>query len=60
MKVRVGDKWYSSDDQPLSVMFTDDELADIKTMTRDEFPNLRFTAGRFDTQEEIEAWAKSL
>lgn len=60
MKVRIGDTWYSSDDQPVSVMFEDDELEGIKTMDRETCPNLRFTAGRFYTQEEIEAWAKSL
>ncbi|WP_168188515.1 hypothetical protein [Pseudomonas sp. A25(2017)] len=58
MKVKIGDTWYSAEDQPISVMFEDEELECIKQMDRDSSPNLRFTAGRLDDQELLD-WAKS-
>lgn len=57
MKVKIGDIWYSAEDQPLSVQFTDEELEFVKTMDRESSPNLRFTAGNLEGDELLE-WAR--
>ncbi|MGR6617639.1 hypothetical protein ACU6QK_15575 [Pseudomonas rhodesiae] len=58
MKVKIGDTWHSAEDQPISVMFEDEELEFIKQMDRETSPNLRFTVGRMEDQELLD-WAKS-
>jgi hypothetical protein len=58
MKVKIGDTWYSAEDQPISVMFEDEELSLIKEMDRESSPNLRFTAGRMEDADLLD-WAKS-
>lgn len=57
MKVKVGDTWFSAEDQPIAIMFTDEELELIKDMDRENSPNLRFTSGHMEPAELI-AWAK--
>lgn len=57
MKIKIGETWYSAEDQPLSVQFTDEELEFIKSMNRETSPNLRFTAGHLEG-DELLAWAK--
>lgn len=58
MKVKIGDAWHSTEDQPISVMFDDEELEFIRQMNRELSPNLRFTAGHAEEQELLD-WAKS-
>ena len=58
MKVKIGDIWISADEQPISVQFEDWELEEIKLMTRETSPNLRFTIGDMEP-EDLLAWAKA-
>ena len=58
MKVKIGDIWISTDDQPISVMLEDVELELIKQMDRESSPNLRFTCGHLE-DDELLAWARS-
>lgn len=57
MKVKIGDTWYSAEDQPVSIMLTDEELDLIKEMNRENSPNLRFTSGHLEPADLLE-WAK--
>lgn len=59
MKVKIGDEWYSTDDQFISVQLTDEELDIVKGMSRENSPNLRFTSGHAQTGEELIDWARS-
>ncbi|MEW2971035.1 hypothetical protein AB1A96_03535 [Pseudomonas juntendi] len=61
MKVKIGDTWYSAEDQPIAVMFEDVELELVKGMTRENAPSLRFTAGPVQADEDdsvLLEWAK--
>ena len=58
MKVKIGDMWISAEDQPISVQFDDWELDEIKIMTRETSPNLRFIIGDMEP-EDLLAWAKA-
>lgn len=56
MRVKIGDIWYSSEDQPLGVQFTDEEWAFIRT--GDVPSGKSFGVGRTDTDEELVAWLR--
>ncbi|TCT93287.1 hypothetical protein [Pseudomonas sp. LP_4_YM] len=57
MKVKVGDTWFSTDDQPIAVMFDDEELELVKEMNRETCPNLRFGTG-FDDPVKLLEWMR--
>lgn len=59
MKVKIGDEWYSAEDQFLSVQFTGEEMELVRGMTRENSPNLRFSAGRTEDPDEVLDWVKS-
>lgn len=56
MRVKVGDTWYSADDQPLACQLTDEEWAFVRS--GDIPPGKSFGAGHFDTDEECVVWLR--
>lgn len=60
MRVKIGSKWYSSDDQDLCVEFTEIELDQVKAMNPEVAPNRRFAVmeERGRTHEEMRAWIR--
>jgi len=59
MKVKVGDKWYSSDEQPVAVEFKDHEIEYIKNnMDKKSAPNNRFGVGVWNDYRSAKKWIR--
>lgn len=56
MKIKVGDKVYSSKDQPIMVILTDVDKYNIDHMAPDNTKYAEFSGDLAWTQEEMLAW----
>ncbi len=57
MKVKIGNKWYDSDDQYVAVQFEPNELEMVKSMNVETSPNLKFGAG-VQSDVDLKKWIR--
>ena len=61
MRVKIGDTWYDSNDQPLCIQVSEDEQQAIADMDRSIATSGKFGVGKTDssfTPDDFRAWIK--
>ncbi|ENA37426.1 hypothetical protein HMPREF1487_04344 [Pseudomonas sp. HPB0071] len=58
MRVKIGDTWYSAEDQWLCVELSESELEYVQSQDPNQWTNRRLAAGEAEDPEALRTWMR--